>query len=210
MVDHYYDSDLEFEERRPRPKMRRTIQIDPVKLQHYIDLRRSQSYLPLAVVAGLIGAGLGAAAWLGITAFSDFRATWMAIGVGLIVGWMVRISGRGIDWTFGATAALMTAVGSTAGALLAGCWAVARESTKAEFVDLLTHMTTDLALRILGSTVTHVDFAYLGAGMIVAYWFAIRRITRDDLAQLANSGPLPGQPGPRGPQTGPFYISAGH
>lgn len=67
--------------------------------------------LPMGVVAGLIGALVGAALWAWITVLTDAQIGWMAIAVGFLVGLAVRIFGKGLDKVFGIVGAVLSLLG---------------------------------------------------------------------------------------------------
>ena len=168
-----YDPDIEYD---PISELEAAPEIDPVKLQHYIDIQRSRQYLPYAVAAGLIGAAAAAAAWLGVTAVTNMRIAWMAAGVGLLVGAMVRLSGRGIDWIFGVVGAILTLAGCVAGKLLSGCWLVASHTQEAGFLDIVAALSPEFALKILGDLYSPVDLLFHGIGLAAGFLFSYRRI----------------------------------
>ncbi len=162
-----------------------TLEIDPLKYQHYIDLRRTNQHLPMAVLAASIGAVLGALAWLGITAFTTLQVGWMAMVIGVVIGGMVRGAGKGIDRDFGLIAVILTLAGSAAGMVLAGCWFLALQSEEAAFSDVLFSLTPGLITQIYVALLTPVNLAYWGVAVVAAYWLGIRRIRREEMAMCA-------------------------
>ncbi len=178
-----FDPDIDFELKQQIA----ALEIDPLKYQHYIDLRRSNQHLPMAVVAASIGAIVGALAWLGITAFTTLHVGWMALMIGVVIGGMVRTAGKGIDRDFGLIAVIMTVAGSAAGTLLAGCWVLALQSEETAFADLLLSLTPGLITQIYVALLTPMNLAYLGAAVVAAYWLGIQRIRRVEMAMCALS-----------------------
>ena len=176
-----FESDIHFELKQQVA----ALEIDPLKYQHYIDLRRTNQHLPMAVLAASIGAIVGALAWLGVTAFTSLQVGWMAILIGFVVGGMVRGAGKGIDRDFGLIAAIMTLAGSAAGTLLAGCWMLALQSTEAAYADVLTSLTPGLVKQIFVAMLTPTTMACYAAAVVPAYWLGIRRIRREELAMCA-------------------------
>ena len=176
-----FDPDIDFEVRQHVA----ALQIDPAKYQHLIDLRRTTQHLPRAVLAGSIGAMLGALSWLGITAFTTFQVGAMAIVIGFSIGGVVRLAGKGIDRSFGLTAVILTLAASAAGTLLSGCWMIAMGSEEAAFADVLTSLTPGLITQIYREVLTPVNLAYYGVATAAAYWLGIQRILRHELAMCA-------------------------
>ena len=181
MSYHDYDPDIDFE---PEVQAPAKPEVDPVKLQHYIDMRRSEQHLPFATLAGLIGALNGIAVWLGFTVVANIQIGWMALGVGLIVGAMVRHTGHGFDRVFGIMAVVASLAGCAMGTLLAGCWLLATESEEFIFAELVLALTPGLVTRIFQAMLTTTSLVFSGVAVIAAYWISIRRIRREERALL--------------------------
>ena len=176
-----FDPDIDFEpEMQAAPKP----EIDPVKLQHYVDMRRSQQQLPFATLAGFVGALIGTAIWLGFTVAVKIQIGWMAVAVGLIVGVMVRHTGQGFDRVFGLMAAVVSLAGCAMGTLLAGCWLLSIESEELFFADLVLSLTPGLVTAILQAMLSTTNLVFGGVAVIAAYWISIRRLRRGERAFL--------------------------
>ena len=175
-----YDPDLDFEY---KPQVAKA-EIDPAKYQHYVDLRRTHQQFSLAIMAGVIGAAVGAMVWLGISMFTNIPVGWMAVGVGLIVGVMIRVAGQGIDRAFGIVGVVLTLAGCAGGTLLAGCWLLSIQTADAGFSDMVLALTPGLVVEIFRAMLSPMNYAYYGIGTVASYWFSIRRIKRVELQQL--------------------------
>lgn len=78
----------------------------------------SEESLGFALIAGGLAALAGALVWTGIAGFGGQRIGYIALGVGFLVGWVVRKAGRGTSWVFGAVAALLTLASCALGMVL--------------------------------------------------------------------------------------------
>ncbi|MBN2388923.1 MAG: hypothetical protein JXB85_18050 [Anaerolineales bacterium] len=74
-----------------------------------------QPSLILGFIGGGLGMVLGATAWGFISYFTDYQISWMAIGVGFLVGLGVRLLGRGNSVLFGLVAAALSLGGCLLG-----------------------------------------------------------------------------------------------
>src|SRR5262245_137107 len=81
------------------------------------DIRRAQRF-PLAVVAGIGAALVGAVLWAAVTVATDTELGLMAIVLGFLVGRAIREAGRGIDTKFGILGAACALGGCLLGNLL--------------------------------------------------------------------------------------------
>lgn len=176
-----YDPDLDFEYVDQRAAK---LEIDPAKYQHYVDLRRTHQQLSPAIMAGVVGSTTGAMAWLGLTVFTNLQVGWMAAGIGLLVGVMIRVTGHGIDRVFGIAGAVLTLTGCAAGTLLAGCWLLSAQTAEAGFADMVLALTPGLVVEIFKAMLSPMNIAYYAIGVVASYRLSIRRIKRSELAQL--------------------------
>ncbi|MBV8643863.1 MAG: hypothetical protein JO225_08090 [Candidatus Eremiobacteraeota bacterium] len=67
--------------------------------------------LLLGTVGAIAGALLGAIIWAAISASTDFRIGWMAVGVGFLAGYGMRTLGGGRDRADGTVAAVVAFLG---------------------------------------------------------------------------------------------------
>ena len=139
-------------------------------------LVRAQS-LRAAVMAGLIVFILFCAGWAALSAAVDRVFPWMTVVYGVVLGLVIRYTGRGIDWRFPLLAAGFAVAGSILGNIV-----LAASTTAADFgtgtLDILqaiTSMTLPLFFEEVWS-VADGFFTAVAAGF--AAFLAPRRLTR--------------------------------
>jgi hypothetical protein len=125
-----------------------------------------------AVLAGLIAAIIGAAIWMGITVATGFHVGYVALGVGALVGYAVRVGGNGTTMIYGIVGAIFTFLGCLAGEVLS----VLEKSTSAQqgLFDLVR--TTDL-VALISNIFAHTDpimYLIYAIGIFEGYKFSIR------------------------------------
>src|SRR5438270_13589107 len=81
--------------------------------QRYQELRSEQN-LPIGLLAGIFAALIGAIAWAIVTVTTEYQIGYMAIAVGFIVGYAVRL-GKGLDKIFGISGAILALFGCILG-----------------------------------------------------------------------------------------------
>jgi uncharacterized membrane protein YsdA (DUF1294 family) len=157
--------------------------LDPQIAAAWMQRMQSQQSLPGALVGGLLGAVGGAAAWAAITVTTKFQIGFMAIGVGILVGVLVRKMGRGIAPVYGITGAVFSLLGCVAGNLLTTCWFISEHEHTA-FTSVLASLTPDAITSILTATFDIMDALFYGIAIYEGYKLSFRQFTHEDLAAL--------------------------
>ena len=139
-------------------------------------LVRAQS-LRRAIVASLVAFVLFCVGWVALASLTDRVFPWMTVVLGGIVGYAIRLAGRGVDWRFPVLAAVVTVLGAVGGNVV-----VAASTTAAEFgtdtlhvLRAVTTMTWPVFFDEHWNT-ADTFFAALGAGL--AAFLAPRGLTR--------------------------------
>jgi hypothetical protein len=71
--------------------------------------------LPLGIGAGLIAALLGAALWMAVTIITHLHIGYVALAIGAMVGYAIRVVGKGSTIPFGVAGAVLTLLGCLLG-----------------------------------------------------------------------------------------------
>lgn len=116
---------------------------------------------PLAVVAGLLAALVGAAAWAAITVATNFQIGFMAIGVGLLCGFAVAKFGKGAGPVFGAIGAGTALFGCVLGNLWTA-FGVMADIESTTFLNVLTSFDYSETFQILSTTFDPIDVLFYG------------------------------------------------
>jgi uncharacterized membrane protein YsdA (DUF1294 family) len=159
-------------------------QLDPAKVKNYIARLRDAQNLGLGLAGGAVGALIGAVLWAAITAASHFQIGFMAVGVGLLTGYGVRTLGKGIDPIFGYAGAVLSLLGCVAGNILAVMIVVSTQQ-HIPFAALASHMTPQLAWRMLAADFNVIDVVFYGLGLYYGYRNSFHRISNKELAALS-------------------------
>ena len=65
------------------------------QLQMALNTLRSEQNLFIGALAGLAAAMLGAGVWAAVTVLTEYQIGWMAVGIGVLVGFSMRFAGIG-------------------------------------------------------------------------------------------------------------------
>ncbi len=162
------------------------IELDPRKLEAFRNQLEVDQNLPKGLLAGLIAAIVGAAIWALITVGTGYQIGWMAIGVGFLVGFVVRQTGKGISMPFGIMGAILALFGCLLGNVLSGCGFVAKGesvpffSVVGQFIE-----QPELVGRWLKMSFSPMDLVFYGIALYEGYKLSFRRITEKEVGELA-------------------------
>ena len=129
---------------------------------------RDNQNLSMGAVGGIAAAAVGAIVWAIITVVTGYQIGWMAIGVGFLVGYAVKLLGKGVDPAFGYVAAAIALAGCLAGNLLTVVIMVSRQENM-EILTLLSRLTPSITADIMKETFQPMDVLFYGIAIYEAY-----------------------------------------
>ena len=152
----------------------------------YLKIFKEQS-LASGVIYGLIASLLGAAVWALITVYSGYQIGYMALAIGALVGYSVRIFGKGIQNIYGIVGASLALFGCMLGNLLSVVGIVAREESL-DFLNILFSIDLSLVIQVLKETFSFMDLLFYGFAVYEGYKFSIRPVKETDLSLILEKG----------------------
>lgn len=144
-------------------------------------LRREQNF-PLAIFGGLLATLTGAVIWGGITAITQYQIGWMAIGVGVLVGFTVRFLGKGIEPIYGIAGGLLSLLGCFLGNYFAILMMVA-SAENISFLGLLSSIPLITIGKVMTESFHMMDVLFYGLAVFTGYSYAFREVTSADLPE---------------------------
>jgi hypothetical protein len=155
--------------------------VDPALAAIALERLRARQDLAAGLLAGLVAAAVGAGLWAALTLLTGARSAWIALGIGLLVGYAVRVAGRGLDLVFSFGAAALALVGCLVGNLLAACGAIARRRG-VPFGEVLDALDPETAIELMRASFDAADLVFYAVGAVQAFKLARRPLTPADLA----------------------------
>jgi len=159
------------------------IEIDEMKYQQFINEIEGNQNLHMGIIGGLMAAAIGAAIWAAVTVITDFQIGWMAVGIGFLVGFAVRITGKGISKSFGYVGAILALASCLAGNFFSICAVISKQEA-IPFFYLLTRLNPEIITELMKSTFSPIDLLFYGIAVYEGYRFSFRQITEDEMAGL--------------------------
>ena len=162
------------------------VEIDQAKYQQLINEIAGNQNLQLAIIGGIIAAIIGASLWAVITIVTDFQIGWMAVGVGFLVGYAVRITGKGITKIYGYIGGVLALLGCLAGNLFSVC-AIISKQEGIPFFDILMRLNPQIAFDLMKATFSPIDLLFYFIAIYEGYRFSFRSITEEELADVVKT-----------------------
>lgn len=142
--------------------------------QPAIEQLEDQPNLLMGLIGGVIAMLVGAIIWGAVTYFTKYQIGWMAIGVGFLVGFSVKLLGKGKSMIFGISAAVLSLLGCVLGNLLVYSGIIAREEgvsfLEVFFVLLLTPAA---ALEVFTIAFDFMDILFYAIAAYVGFSTAV-------------------------------------
>ena len=170
-------SDSQAETNAPAPK------IDRMKLQMLNQQIRDNQNLSLAVLGGAAAALVGAAVWAAVTVATNWQIGFMAIGIGFLVGYVVRRTGQGVDQSFGIVGAVLSLVGCVVGNYLTVCAQIA-DFESVGFFDVLIAIDMQMAIDLMIESFDFMDLIFYGLAAYYGYKNSFRTLTEEDMRSV--------------------------
>ncbi len=131
-----------------------------------------------AILAGSIAAILAATFWGVLAASTGFVVSYMAIGVGVFIGFTVQLGGRGIDNKFAVLASAL-AVASCVSGNVAAALIYEAQVYQIPVSQILSEIDVELVIDFLREDLQFTDIIFWILAMGAAVYFSKRPLTRE-------------------------------
>jgi len=159
-------------------------EINEDKLQHYLTELKHEENFTGAIIAGIISAIVSAALWAVITVATNYQIAYMAIAVGIIVGFAIRILGKGISQKFGILGAIFALAGCVLGNIFSIIGFAAQEAGVGFFA-MLSQVDFATIPSVLSAWFSPMDLVFYGAALYMGYNFSFRKISEEEIIENA-------------------------
>lgn len=141
--------------------------IDPAAIEQL----KSEQNLMGSMLGGFLGAIIGAALWAIVTAVTKYQIGYMAIGVGFLVGFMVKKLGQGVEKHFGFVGALWALIGCFLGNILAVLIMISYEAD-ITLLEILPVLNLENLVGLATDTFDLMDLLFYGIAAYEGYRFS--------------------------------------
>ena len=144
---------------------------------------KSEQDLGRACVAGLLAAIVGALVWGAIGIATGYEVRFMSIGVGMLVGYAVRLAGKGVSGSYGVVGVAATVLGCLLGNLLSVAGIISGEQGLT-VVGVLSQLDYELALELMMAFYQPLDSLFYGIALVQGYRLSFRQLSESEMALL--------------------------
>ena len=144
---------------------------------------KAQENIFLAIFAGITSALVGAAIWAAVTVITGYQIGWMAVGVGFLVGFAVKILGKGMSTPFGIVGAVCALFGCAVGNFLT-IVAYIGESEAVGYFEVLSTLDYAIVPDLMATTFSPMDILFYGLAIYEGYKFSFRQISEEELQKI--------------------------
>lgn len=159
-------------------------QLTNADVQRAIERLRGQQNLFAGLIAGAVAALVGAVIWAVVTDVTGYQIGFMAVGVGFIVGYAVRVAGKGIDPSFAVMGAVLALLGCVAGNALAVLGIVANQQN-ISYSELWSQIDLSIMGSLMANFFSPMDLLFYGIAIYEGYKLSFRQVTHDELKAAA-------------------------
>lgn len=147
-----------------------------------MNVLRSEENLPKGLLFGLVACIVGAIVWALISVSTGYQIGYMAIGMGFLVGYAVRIGGKGVTPIFGVMGALLALLGCFLGDYLSVIGFVSSE-IELPYMETLTSVPVGAVMEELLASLLSMTALFYGIALFEGYKLSFR-------IQIANGGQI--------------------
>lgn len=165
--------------------------LDPAQVSYLHQRLASEQSLGAGIAAGAVASALGAATWAAVTVATGYQIGFLALGVGFLVGWAVRVAGRGIRPAFGVVGAAAALVGCAAGNLLAVTALVAAQED-VPLLSAVAQLDLQLSWQLMRAFFSPMDVLFYALALYEGYRLSFRQLDREELERMLSGGATAG------------------
>ncbi len=125
----------------------------------------------LGLMAGLLAAAIGAGIWMAIEVFFNLKIGYVALAIGALVGFAIRIGGHGSSPLYGILGAVLTLAGCLGGEILSNLYAAS--SAQQDMLDLAKSADYVQMIQNIFSKMDPISYLIYGIGIFEGYKLSI-------------------------------------
>lgn len=148
-----------------------------VNVTDNVDIERlkAEQNFPMAILGGILACIVCIFVWTLITVTTKYQISYMAIGVGIVVGLAIQKFGKGLTPVYGILGAGLALITCFLGNIISYVCFIAEEYDNYSYVDAISDLNLDISLNIATETFQPIDLLFYGLALYTGYMFSIKR-----------------------------------
>ncbi|NDV47515.1 hypothetical protein D0T49_10700 [Paludibacter sp. 221] len=118
---------------------------------------------------------IGALLWAVITVLTNYQIGYMAVAVGFLVGYAVRLGGKGIDKVFGIVGAVLALLGCLLGNFFSQIGFIARY-LEIGYFEVFSAMSFSTIMDVMIESFSPIDLLFYAIAIYEGYRFSFRKL----------------------------------
>jgi len=155
----------------PKPQMQTTRPSHQNSPSQQGLIREDNENFGMGLFFGLVAAIGGACLWAFITAMTEYQIGWMAIGVGFMTGYAVRMGGKGTSQSYGIAGACLALFGCMLGNLMTSSYFIAKQFDTS-FFDVFFSLNGEAISEIFTKTFQPMDILFYCLAIYAGYKYS--------------------------------------
>lgn len=144
---------------------------EDTSLSYKLEMREKQNIYK-GILGGSVAAIVGAILWAFIAEMTGYQIGWMAVGVGFLVGYGMRIMGKGIDDVFGVVGAILALSGCLGGNILTIAYSISNRHG-IPILSVISQMKVQALINIMEKTFSPMDLLFYGLAIYEGFKYSI-------------------------------------
>ncbi|WDV46580.1 hypothetical protein PV797_02520 [Clostridiaceae bacterium M8S5] len=112
-----------------------------------------------AIIGGFIGSIVGALVWAGVALIFDVKVGWLALGIGLLVGTLVNILGKGVSLPYRIVGVVFSLLGCALGNIFIIVGVFSKQFDMS-YMEVIKNLSFDDTLYLLKETFDKIDVLF--------------------------------------------------
>lgn len=143
-------------------------------IEDFERLKAEQNF-PMAVLGGVLASIICVFIWAIITIATKYQISYMAMGVGVAVGFTIQKFGKGLTPVYGILGAGLALIACFCGNIISYTCFIADQYESYSYLEAISNLNWDISMSIAIETFQPMDVLFYGLAIYTGYMFSIKR-----------------------------------
>lgn len=143
-------------------------------IEDFERLKAEQNF-PMAVLGGVLASIICVFIWAIITVATKYQISYMAMGVGVTVGFTIQKFGKGLTPVYGILGAGLALIACFCGNIISYTCFIADQYESYSYLEAISNLNWDISMSIAIETFQPMDVLFYGLDIYTGYMFSIKR-----------------------------------